>query len=69
MQALASNPAGSCCAGGGAGLTVEGAYLGCMEHLLLGESLVDPLIVGLSDAYELLRLGPAPACPSSCWAV
>ena len=48
--------AGSCCAGGGAGLTVEAVYLGCMEQLLLGEALVDPLIVGLSDAYELLRL-------------
>ena len=37
------------------GTDVEGSYLACMEHCLLGEGLLDPLLVGLSDTYELLR--------------
>lgn len=35
---------------------LEGAYLACMQQRLLGSLSLDPLTVGLSDAYELLRL-------------
>ncbi len=36
-------------------MEVDGAYLACLEGCLLGEGRLDPLLVGLSDAYELLR--------------
>lgn len=33
-----------------------GGYLSCMQQCLLGGHAVDPLLVGLSDAFELVRL-------------
>lgn len=36
---------------------VEGAYLAAAHGALLGELRLEPLLVGLSDAYELCRWG------------
>jgi hypothetical protein len=38
---------------------VEGRYLAALQAALLGELRVEPLVVGLSDAYELCRQAAA----------
>ena len=35
--------------------SVDGAYLAALHSSLLGELRLEPLVVGLSDAYELCR--------------
>ena len=36
---------------------VEGGYLAALHACLLGELRLEPLVVGLSDGYELCRCG------------
>ena len=50
--------------------TVDGAYLAAAEAALLGELRLEPLVMGLSDAYELCRWGLllAPSSSQPAWA-
>ena len=66
---LGSPPAGH--RSGGSGVRelaleeVDGSYVAALQAALLGELRVEPLVVGLSDAYELCRQAAA-CCGCGC---